>query len=112
MKGDKMIDIAVKDLNKYYGSNHVIKGISFEINRGDKVGLAGRNGSGKSTLLKIIAGLEDHESGNVIRASGTRVEILEQIPSFDEGSTVDNVLHSAFDDISEIFDEMRTLRSG
>jgi ATPase subunit of ABC transporter with duplicated ATPase domains len=109
MKGDKMIDIAVKDLNKYYGSNHVIKGISFEINRGDKVGLAGRNGSGKSTLLKIIAGLEDHESGNVIRASGTRVEILEQIPSFDEGSTVDNVLHSAFDDISEIFDEMRSL---
>ena len=104
-----MIDIAVKDLNKYYGSNHVIKGISFEINRGDKVGLAGRNGSGKSTLLKIIAGLEDHESGNVIRASGTRVEILEQIPSFDEGSTVDNVLHSAFDDISEIFDEMRSL---
>lgn len=106
-----MIDIAVKDLNKYYGSNHVIKGITFEINRGDKVGLTGRNGSGKSTLLRIIAGLEWYESGNVIRASGARIEILEQIPVFDEGATVENVLHSAFDDVSEIFSEMRSLEA-
>ena len=106
-----MIDIAVKDLNKYYGSNHVIKGISFEINRGDRVGLTGRNGSGKSTLLKIIAGTEGYESGSVIRASGARVEILEQIPVFEDGVTVENVLHSAFDDISEIYNEMRSLES-
>lgn len=102
-----MIDIAVKELNKYYGSNHVIRGISFEVNRGDRVGLTGRNGSGKSTLLKVIAGLEEYESGNVIKASGSRVEILEQIPVFEEAWTVDNVLHSAFADISSIFDEMR-----
>lgn len=106
-----MLDIAVKDLNKYYGSNHVIRGISFEIKRGSKVGLTGRNGSGKSTLLKIIAGLEGYESGNVSRASGTRAEILEQIPSFKEGSTVDDVLHSAFADIHDIFDEMRGLEA-
>jgi ATP-binding cassette subfamily F protein 3 len=104
-----MTDIAVKDLNKYFGSNHVIKGISFEINRGDKIGLTGRNGSGKSTLLRIIAGLEGYESGNVIRASGARVEILEQIPVFDEGDSVNDVLHSAFCDIYEIFNEMRSL---
>ncbi len=109
MRGEDMIDIAVKELNKYYGSNHVIKGISFEINRGDRVGLVGKNGSGKSTLLKIIAGMEEYESGNVIKASGIRFEILEQIPFFDEGYTVDNVLHSAFSDISEIFNEMRSL---
>ncbi len=106
-----MIDIAVKDLNKYYGSNHVIKGISFEINRGDRVGLTGRNGSGKSTLLKIMAGDEGYESGSVIRASGARVEILEQIPVFEDGATVENVLHSAFNDISEIFNEMRSLEN-
>lgn len=111
MKGEYMIDIAVRELNKYYGSNHVIKGISFEINRGDRVGLTGRNGCGKSTLLKIIAGSEGYESGNVIRASGARVEILEQIPVFEEGATVENVLHSAFADISDIFDEMRNLEA-
>lgn len=104
-----MIDIAVQELNKYYGSNHVIKGISFEIFRGERAGLIGKNGSGKSTLFKVISGKEGYESGSVMKASEARVEVLEQIPVFDGGCTVENILRSAFEELFTISEEMRRL---
>lgn len=67
-----MIDISTHELNKYYGSNHVLKGISFEIYSGEKVGLLGKNGAGKTTLFKILAGDEFYESGTVTRAAGKK----------------------------------------
>jgi ABC-type transport system involved in cytochrome bd biosynthesis fused ATPase/permease subunit len=91
-----MIDIAVQDLNKYYGSNHVLKGISFEVFKGEKVGLVGKNGSGKSTLFKVMSGKEGYESGSVIRAQGRIIEVLEQIPVCEAGYTVEQVLNGAF----------------
>jgi len=60
-----MIDIAVNELNKYYGSNHVIKGISFEINSGEKIGLLGKNGAGKTTLVRIFLVLYLPDEGSV-----------------------------------------------
>jgi len=65
-----MIDISVHELNKYYGANHVLKGISFEIYKGEKVGLLGRNGSGKTTLFKVISEDEPYESGDITVFNG------------------------------------------
>lgn len=104
-----MIEIAIRDLNKYYGSNHVIKGISIEIMKGEKIGLLGKNGTGKSTLFKIIAGIEDFEEGNITRAGDGKIELLEQIPVFKDGYSVEDVLHDAFSEITDISDEMRHL---
>jgi predicted ABC-type ATPase len=47
-----MIDISANELNKYYGANHVLKGITFEVYSGEKIGLLGKNGSGKTTLTR------------------------------------------------------------
>ncbi len=106
-----MIDIAVRDLNKYYGSNHVIKGISFEIKKGEKVGLLGKNGCGKTTLFKILAGDLEYESGNIIKADGKKIEVLEQIPEFLPEATVEMVLQTAFDEVFEIAGQMRKLEN-
>ncbi|MCL2285692.1 MAG: ABC-F family ATP-binding cassette domain-containing protein [Firmicutes bacterium] len=104
-----MIDIAVNELHKYYGSNHVLKGITFEVYSGEKIGLLGKNGSGKTTLFKIIAGDELYESGSLSKASGKKVEILAQIPDFGETDTVEDILYSSFAEIIEIGEAMKKI---
>lgn len=59
-----MIDI--KDLNKIYGKNHVLKGITTTIHKGEVVVLIGPSGSGKSTFLRCLNKLEDITSGDII----------------------------------------------
>ncbi|MFZ1301782.1 MAG: ABC transporter ATP-binding protein [Candidatus Microsaccharimonas sp.] len=59
-----------------YEKQHVLKDISFNINKGDFFGIVGRNGSGKSTLLKLLAGIYVPDSGNV-QVDGTLVPFIE-----------------------------------
>ncbi|MEA4896542.1 MAG: ATP-binding cassette domain-containing protein, partial [Oscillospiraceae bacterium] len=49
--------LKVNDINVYYGSIHAIKGVSFEVNKGEIVTLIGANGAGKSTILNTVSGL-------------------------------------------------------
>jgi len=58
--------LEVQDLNTYYGTSHVLQGISLNVNKGEIVALLGRNGMGKSTTLKSIMGLVKPKSGSVI----------------------------------------------
>lgn len=57
--------IKVRDLNKYFGSMHVLKGIDLELGEGEKVVIIGPSGSGKSTLIRCINYLEEPTSGQV-----------------------------------------------
>lgn len=57
--------IKVKNLNHFYGKDHVLKDIDIEINKGDFVVLLGESGSGKSTLLSILSTLLKNTSGEV-----------------------------------------------
>ncbi|PCK20072.1 heme ABC transporter ATP-binding protein [Bacillus pumilus] len=57
--------IQVKEVRGRYGEKEVIRGISFEVKRGEFLGILGPNGSGKTTLLKMIAGILAPESGQV-----------------------------------------------
>jgi len=57
--------ISFRDVHKRYGSTHALKGVSFDIKRGEFFGLLGPNGAGKSTLISITAGLARATSGSV-----------------------------------------------
>ena len=57
--------IEAQGLHTYYGSSHVLHGVSLAIRRGEALGLLGRNGMGKSTLLKSILGLVRAQRGSV-----------------------------------------------
>lgn len=61
-----MAYIEFKNIDKFYGDNHVLKGISLEIQKGDFVTLLGPSGCGKSTLLRCLAGLEQISGGSII----------------------------------------------
>ena len=60
---DLLID--AKGLQTYYGQSHVLRGVDFQVARGETIGLMGRNGMGKSTLLKTLMGLVKPRGGSV-----------------------------------------------
>ena len=60
-----MADLKIQGLHKYYGDNHVVKGIDLEIPEGEFIVLVGQSGCGKSTLLRTIAGLESVDQGTI-----------------------------------------------
>jgi len=74
--------IAVDSLSKSFGAQLLFDGISFKINRKERVGLVGRNGHGKTTLFRIIAGLESADSGTVSIPKNYRIGYVEQEPAF------------------------------
>lgn len=104
-----MSDIGFYEVNKYYGENHILKGISFDIHEGEKVALLGKNGAGKTTIFKLISGEENADSGRVSVASGKKAGILDQIPVYPEAYTVLDVLKTAFSRQYELLREMQEL---
>jgi len=70
--------IQIKNISKEYGNKEVFSDISFTIDKREKIALVGRNGSGKTTLMKIIAGIEEQDSG-VISIPKNKISYLSQI---------------------------------
>ena len=58
---------------KSYGDNQVFEDLDFNVERSEKIGLVGYNGAGKSTLLKMLAGVEEVTSGDIIYGSGVKI---------------------------------------
>lgn len=61
-----MAMLEIKDLEVYYGMIQAIKGISFEVNKGEVIALIGANGAGKTTILHTITGLLAPKKGSVV----------------------------------------------
>ena len=72
------IVLDVKDLGKSYGDLTVLDGISFRLQRGDKMGVIGVNGAGKSTLLRLIVGQEAWDRGDLRLGAGVEIGYFEQ----------------------------------
>ena len=105
-----MVDIQVKNLTKFFviGEN-LLDGLSFEIQEGERVAILGRNGCGKTTLFKILTGEMDFDDGEVYVNPNKRIGLISQIPSFPEGYTVEDVLRSAYSDLTAIRKKMAQL---
>jgi polar amino acid transport system ATP-binding protein len=65
--------IELKDVQKSFGSNHVIRGISAHVSKGEVVCIIGPSGSGKSTILRCINGLETYDGGEIL-VEGIKVD--------------------------------------
>lgn len=96
--------ITLENITKSYSEKILVDNISLGINEGEKIGIIGVNGTGKSTFLKIIAGMEEPDSGTVTKGNRVRIEYLSQSPDYDDNATV----------IEQVFrgnsDEMSLLR--
>ncbi len=98
--------IEMKNLEVYHGSNHLLKGLSFVINKGEKVAFVGGNGSGKTTILNVLAGNVVQDKGDLFIEKNTEFGYVEQIPDVSIDMTARDVINHAFDKIFEIKDKM------
>jgi ATP-binding cassette subfamily F protein 3 len=97
------------EVYKSYGSQDVLRGVSLQINPGEHAGLVGRNGAGKTTLFRLIGGEETPDSGDVVRARGLKLGLLEQHVDFEPGMTVHESALAAFGRLQQIEHEMHEL---
>lgn len=77
-----------------FGTHELFTDVELYVNRGDKIALVGRNGSGKSTLLKVIAGIQDADSGEIFLHPGVKVAYMPQTPDFAGYKTLREVVLS------------------
>ena len=60
------VAIDIRNMNKWYGSFHVLRDIDLTVHRGERIVIAGPSGSGKSTLIRCVNRLEEHQSGHIV----------------------------------------------
>ena len=65
MKISDEVAIRIENMNKWYGSFHVLRDIDLTVHRGERIVIAGPSGSGKSTLIRCINALEEHQKGRI-----------------------------------------------
>lgn len=100
---------SVNNIAKTFGGNIIFENISFEIKKGERIGLVGRNGSGKTTIFQLLTGIEHVDGGAIHMKKGTQMGHVAQIPKFTEGMTVYDVLRSAFAKEQALERKMREL---
>ena len=71
-----------------FAARTVLDAVSLGLDDGDRIGVVGRNGDGKSTLLRVLARLQEPDSGRVTYTRGVQLGMLDQIDSLDPGATV------------------------
>ncbi|MDQ3634412.1 MAG: ABC-F family ATP-binding cassette domain-containing protein [Acidobacteriota bacterium] len=99
----------LNDIYKSYGEIEILRGVSFQVNPFEKVGLVGRNGAGKTTAFRIVTGEESPDSGEVSRAKDLKIGLLQQHVDFSEKETVHTAALSAFKELHDIEARMRQL---
>src|SRR3954465_7384585 len=99
----------LSDIQKSYSGHEILRGVTFQVNQGEKIGLVGRNGAGKTTVFRLITGEETPDSGDVIKVNNLKLGLLRQHVDFAADETVHTAALSAFQRIHDIEAEMRRL---
>lgn len=96
--------ITLENICKSYSEKTLLDNIKLNITDEDKIGIIGVNGTGKSTLLKIIAGVENCDSGSIIKMNGLKINYLPQELDF---NGKDTVMEAVFKGDLEVMETLR-----
>src|SRR5882672_11496624 len=103
--------IQVSDLTKTFGDRVLFDHVTWQITDRERVGLCGPNGAGKTTLLKMMAGLDEPDSGAVLKPAALTVGYLPQDGLSHAGRTVFEEASSAFDELLAMKHDMHALEA-
>jgi ATP-binding cassette, subfamily F, member 3 len=104
-----MAVVIASNLRKEIAGNLLFEGVSFKVERRDRLALSGPNGAGKTTLLRMLAGETEVHGGELVFAKGTRIALHDQRPPLDRGLTLREYALSGAADLVETENELRRL---
>ena len=99
--------LRLERIGKIYPTGEVLREVTWEVKPGDRIGLVGVNGAGKTTQLRILAGLEEPSSGQVIRQGQPRIAYLRQEFDVDPRRSVRQELFQAFGEAAAVLERQR-----
>lgn len=94
------------NLIKSFAGEVLFENVSFNVYDDDKIGFVGVNGAGKSTLFKIITGILNYDSGDIIKNKELKIGYLEQHPVSDENKTIMDEIMTVFSEVIDIEHEL------
>ncbi|WP_067033490.1 ABC-F family ATP-binding cassette domain-containing protein [Allomuricauda sp. CP2A] len=94
--------LTVENISKSYGELVLFSGISFGINKDQKIALIAKNGSGKTSILNIMSGKDTSETGQVTVRKDTKVAFLEQEPNLNPNLTVEETIFTTDNEILKV----------
>lgn len=97
-----MILLQLNDISKSFDGDDIFTRVNFEVKTGERIGVVGRNGAGKSTLMKIIAGVEDYDSGHISKIKNLRMGYLTQQMTLNSSASV-------FEEMSKPFEHLKKM---
>src|SRR4051794_35316654 len=97
-----MAVLIASDIAKDMAGEPLLRGVSFRLERRDRMTLSGRNGSGKTTLLRMLAGETSIDGGELSFAKGTKIALHDQRPPRERGMTLRDYVLTACADLLEI----------
>jgi ATP-binding cassette subfamily F protein 3 len=101
--------IQLSEITKSFGDRVLLDRVTWQIGDGDRVGLCGPNGAGKTTLLKMLARLEEPDSGTIVTPASLTIGYLPQDGLTHSGRTVFEEASSAFQPLLDIKQEMHDI---
>ncbi|HEX9598540.1 MAG TPA: ABC-F family ATP-binding cassette domain-containing protein [Gaiellaceae bacterium] len=104
-----MAVVIASGLRKELGGDPLFDGVSFKVERRDRVALAGPNGAGKTTLLRALVGETSLQGGDLVFQKGTRVALHDQRPPLDRRLTLRDYVLSGASDLIALEEELRRL---
>lgn len=103
--------LSCQNINKAFGTDEILKNVSFTINDREKAAIVGINGAGKSTLLKIIVGEQSKDDGEVILAKGKTLGYLAQHQDLSSDKTIYEEVLEIKADIILLEEKLRKMES-
>ena len=104
-----MAVVIASNLRKELAGSVLFDGVSFSVERRDRLALSGPNGAGKTTLLRILAGETEKHGGELAFAKGTRVALHDQRPPLEQELTLREYVLAGARDLVELEEELRRL---
>src|SRR5215831_18787465 len=101
--------VIASQLRKELSGWQLFDGVSFKVERRDRIALSGPNGAGKTTLLRILNGETDYQGGELVFSKGTRVALHDQRPPLEQGLTLREYVLSGASDLVATEEELRAL---